>query len=335
MPLEPGSDRAVIERNIHEMVAAGHKPAQAVAASLRNANYKRKGYALGGVPSMDPTSGGGGQSLGLGPMQNTLNSIMAPTSSAFDQSWSSRGAMPPTPAPSPPSGTAAVTPPTANPTTPAPMQMASTQGTPPPVTPLTNSAPAPASQAIPMISRDSGGSVPWFARNEARSMTHTGPIHSVVPGRTDHIPLKVPGGSYVLPADAISHLGQNNTNAGQAKANLMFGHTGPFGSTISKVASGRGAPHAPPAPRPPSFPSINKMHVPFQASGGKTHEGAVGGDDDVDIMAAGGEFVVHPEIVKMIGHGNIDHGHRILDNYVMKLREEHKKTLAKLPPPAK
>lgn len=43
MPLKPGSSRKVISENIHEMVAAGHPVRQAVAASLRNAHYKRKG----------------------------------------------------------------------------------------------------------------------------------------------------------------------------------------------------------------------------------------------------------------------------------------------------
>lgn len=43
MPLKSGSSRAVISSNIHEMVAAGHPVKQAVAASLRNAHYKRKG----------------------------------------------------------------------------------------------------------------------------------------------------------------------------------------------------------------------------------------------------------------------------------------------------
>lgn len=42
MPLKPGKSRAVIQSNIHEMVAAGHPVRQAVAASLRNAHYQRK-----------------------------------------------------------------------------------------------------------------------------------------------------------------------------------------------------------------------------------------------------------------------------------------------------
>lgn len=43
MPLKPGSSRKVISENIHEMVAAGHPVKVAVAASLHNAHYKRKG----------------------------------------------------------------------------------------------------------------------------------------------------------------------------------------------------------------------------------------------------------------------------------------------------
>ena len=78
-----------------------------------------------------------------------------------------------------------------------------------------------------------------------------------------------------------------------------------------------------------------KTPTPFSASGGKTFEGGVTeGDEPIDIMAAGGEFVIHPHVVREIGQGNINHGHKILDHHVLKVREEHKKTLAKLPPPA-
>lgn len=276
----------------------------------------------------------GGFNLGSGMMQNTLGSMAsgATAGGPFDSSWSTRGSqanstMPlnppqtPMPASPPPSATEVMKP--VQPTTAVPGG----------VPPVGHTAPAPMGGTASC--RADGGAVPWFARNEARSMVHSGPIHSVVNGRTDHIPMKVAGGSYVLPADYISHLGQNNTNAGQAKASLMFGHTGPFGSTIAKVAHGRGAPHAPPVPRPPSSPSKMKLPTPFQASGGKTFEGGVHGEEPIDIMAAGGEFVIHPEVVRQVGGGNIDHGHKILDRHVLKIREEHKKTLAKLPPPAK
>jgi hypothetical protein len=71
------------------------------------------------------------------------------------------------------------------------------------------------------------------------------------------------------------------------------------------------------------------------AYGGGTFSGPVRGEEPVDIMAAGGEYVIHPEVVRAIGEGNIDHGHQILDQYVMGTRKEHTKTLSKLPPPAK
>ena len=53
-----------------------------------------------------------------------------------------------------------------------------------------------------------------------------GPISSPVAGRTDHIPMTVPNGSYVLPADHVNHLGQGNTAAGHARLNHAFGPSG-------------------------------------------------------------------------------------------------------------
>ena len=40
---------------------------------------------------------------------------------------------------------------------------------------------------------------------------HSGPIHSAVAGRTDHLPMHVASGSYVIPADIISAMGEGNT----------------------------------------------------------------------------------------------------------------------------
>ena len=41
-----------------------------------------------------------------------------------------------------------------------------------------------------------------------------GPIPSNVCGRTDHLPVNVPAGAYVLTADIVSALGEGNTIAG-------------------------------------------------------------------------------------------------------------------------
>lgn len=52
MPLKPGKSKAVVSKNIHEMVQSGHSPRQAVAASLHNADkYAMGGYAEGGEAS--------------------------------------------------------------------------------------------------------------------------------------------------------------------------------------------------------------------------------------------------------------------------------------------
>lgn len=61
---------------------------------------------------------------------------------------------------------------------------------------------------------------------------HSGPIHSSVAGRTDHLPITVKSGSYVLPADCVSHLGENNTLAGFKVLRRMFGGE-PYGQNSS------------------------------------------------------------------------------------------------------
>ena len=51
---------------------------------------------------------------------------------------------------------------------------------------------------------------------------HDGPIHSSVAGRTDHLPMHVASGSYVIPADIISALGEGNSMAGFKVAKSIF-----------------------------------------------------------------------------------------------------------------
>lgn len=52
---------------------------------------------------------------------------------------------------------------------------------------------------------------------------HVGPIHSSVAGRTDHLPINVPSGAYVIPADIVSAMGEGNTMAGFKILNEVFG----------------------------------------------------------------------------------------------------------------
>jgi hypothetical protein len=174
------------------------------------------------------------------------------------------------------------------------------------------------------------GQMPWFARSEARGMVHSGPIMSGVAGRTDHIPLNVAAGSYVLPADHVSHLGQNNTAAGFTRLNNMFS-SGPFGTALPKMGHGAGLPRAPGMPRQMGFWAGGSPILLFE--GGVAHHGD--DSESVPIMAAGGEYVIPPHIVKNIGHGSIKEGHRILDGWVLDVRNQHKRKLASLPGPAK
>src|SRR5262249_16117109 len=67
-----------------------------------------------------------------------------------------------------------------------------------------------ASQALKIAKRATGGPV------------HVGPIHSHVAGRTDHLSMSVPSGSYVIPADIVSGLGEGNTQAGLKVLERMF-----------------------------------------------------------------------------------------------------------------
>ena len=63
---------------------------------------------------------------------------------------------------------------------------------------------------------------------------HEGPILSPVAGRTDHLPMHVASGSYVIPADIISAMGEGNTMAGFKVAKIIFG----TGEPAPKAAGG-------------------------------------------------------------------------------------------------
>jgi hypothetical protein len=216
-----------------------------------------------------------------------------------------------------------------------------------------------------------------------KTKTHRGAIHSSVAGRTDHLPMHVSSGSYVIPADIISAMGEGNSMAGFKVAKNIFSAPGPYGQStgslpygasdmpygvpapkkagggdvgyelMKKMAfsgSGNGTSLAAPAPaaakpslssvmmggygRPAQAPApkteLNDMYAPNSrsyAEGGAT--------DAVPIVAAGGEYVIPPEDVMHLGSGDIDHGHKILDVFVKKMREKTIKTLQGLPGPKK
>ena len=158
-----------------------------------------------------------------------------------------------------------------------------------------------------------------------RVRLHIGPIHSSVAGRTDHLPMHVPSGSYVIPADIISAMGEGNTIAGFKHMRRMFGGTpyggkgGPYGSHGGPYGSSGGpyGSHGGPYNEP----------LPGKAEGGET--------DSVPIVAAGGEYVLSPEQVMHAGGGDLSTGHRVLDEFVKRMRAETVKTLKNLPGPKK
>lgn len=150
---------------------------------------------------------------------------------------------------------------------------------------------------------------PHVAFKHAKRL-HVGPIHSAVAGRTDHLPMHVPSGSYVIPADITSGIGEGNTIAGFKHLRRLFegapygGGSGPYGQS--------GGPYG--------------EHL---ATGGATDSE----DEGVPIVAAGGEYVVAPHAVRYWGGGDMDRGHRILDRFVKEKRKELVQTLKHLPGP--
>jgi len=124
---------------------------------------------------------------------------------------------------------------------------------------------------------------------------HTGAIKAPVAGRTDHLPMHVPSGSYVIPADIISAIGEGNTAHG--------------------------------------FDIIDYMVKQRLAGGGDVDPAEQG--EPVAIVAAGGEYVVPPAGVMAFGGNNLDAGHKALDDWVTAERANTIKTLKSLPAPQK
>jgi hypothetical protein len=219
-----------------------------------------------------------------------------------------------------------------------------------------------------------GGMDSWMMHQASRNLHYEGMIKSGVPGRTDKLPMSVPSGSYVLPADIPSALGQGNSIAGGHILQKMFS-SGPGGMPLPKMGGGR-----------PNMPRLNlrpqRMPKSPFASGGSAlanyrptipwnkdparqmrgvinpdqskgivedqraePEGSVkqpverqlakGGKATVPIIAAGGEFIIHPDVVKDLGHGDINAGHKVLDQFVLHTRQKHISTLKNLPGPKK
>lgn len=163
--------------------------------------------------------------------------------------------------------------------------------------------------------RASGGSI----------MTHEGPVNSSVAGRTDHLPLSVSSGAYILPADIVSAYGEGNTSAGFRVMKRLFGGTPyngkskPYDSDKAPYGSG-GQPYG-------QSDSPYNEEIQNRAKGGKT--------GTVPVVIAGGEYAIPPHICAEIGDGDIEKGHRTLDQFVLRSRKDLVKTLRGLPGPAR
>ena len=171
------------------------------------------------------------------------------------------------------------------------------------------------------LAQGGGRSLPLTGRpgQGAEAEAYAGPLHSKIAGRTDRIKLDVKPGSYVVPADVVSILGEGNTLHGTTILKAMFDQKMLAGSVPPPRASGR-RPRGRLAARPlPHGQHMRGMH----SQGGRTN---------VPIIAAGGEHVIEPEAIEA-KFGDLDHGHDILDEFVKAVRAEEIGRLKKAPPP--
>ena len=164
----------------------------------------------------------------------------------------------------------------------------------------------------PEVQKKAGGGAVEGMTHPVR-MKRGGMLNSTIPGRTDKIPVNVASGSYVLPADVPSALGQGNSMAGGKILDRLF-KRGPSGTNLGLKGRKR----------------AGRM---FMADGGDVDIADGGDHEPVDIVAAGGEWIMTPEEVAAVGDGDVDVGHKILDDFVLSVRKKHMQTLKGLPRP--
>jgi hypothetical protein len=141
------------------------------------------------------------------------------------------------------------------------------------------------------------GGMQLGALNPQPEKIHVGPIHSTVAGRTDHLPVHVASGSYVIPADIVSAMGEGNSMAGFKVSDKIF-----------RDPEGDREPH-----KNPAFADT----------------------ETVPVVVAGGEYIISPQDVIYLGGGSMEDGHRSLDEFVKQYRQKTIQTLKSLPGPKK
>lgn len=135
----------------------------------------------------------------------------------------------------------------------------------------------------------------WWNHQQGDPVIEHGLVPGASSGRADALDLSVPKGSYILPADVVSALGEGNTASGSGYLDKLFGRAGSGG---------------------------------FAAGGRAT-------SPMIPVQLSAGEYVVSPQAATAIGQGNLRHGHDVLDAFVHHVRGKHVKTLSKLPGPVK
>jgi len=153
---------------------------------------------------------------------------------------------------------------------------------------------------------------------------------SSIAGRTDRIPMRAKPGSYVLPADVVSGLGQGNTMAGAKMwGQAIMAAAGPAGAgTMGALRRG-------PAPKA-SVPRMGARSRGF-ADGGSMMGHNMGppmeDEDYVPIVTAGGEVLIDPEWVEALGYGSEMLGKHKLAKSILNVRRQTIAHLKKLPRP--
>jgi len=161
-------------------------------------------------------------------------------------------------------------------------------------------------------SKADGGAIPFGVREGAKQLGKAGLISSPTPGRADSVSGALKAGSYVMPADVVSAMGQGNTMAGaRALSGLMS--MSPFNANAARAPKGRG---------------MTAKRMKRFADGGATEE-------EVPVNLSGGEFIFPPEAVAAFGNGDMQHGHEVLDAMVKEIRRKNLAHISQLPPPRK
>jgi hypothetical protein len=343
MPLVQGSSRAAISENIRrESATKPHKQAVAIALDVARRQHRAPGGQVmppgGGLGAL-PAPGGGLGALGQMGSPQAAPSVSMP--------MPQMGGMPPgPPTMAPPALQGGLGALSAPPMGAKPLGMAGGGSPPQPIVDLPPGAAwsPPNSNPIDNLSNhvlllaaknktgtlhaNGGGlaaggnpiaSTPYFAKAEARGMGHTGPVIGSGLGRGDAKNISVPGGSHVLPSSHVAALGGGNSLAGMNLLGNMFS-SGPFGASIAKPGRGGG---------PPKPPRAGGMGF---AQGGSSHQES---SAPIPIRISDGEFVISPAHVKLIGDGDMERGHAIIDRWIMETRKKHIKELKGLAPPAK